>query len=122
MRFFSILLVSGLVALAVVIYEVKYETRSLDQRVAQLRLDLKEERDAIAVLRAEWSHLNRPERLARLARKHLGLKPLGGRQMVTAAQLGAVQAEPASDPDAMPRHGEGVEARRHPISATRQTH
>lgn len=121
MRFFSFLLVGGLVALAVVIYEVKYETRSLDQRVAQLRLDLKEERDAIAVLRAEWSHLNRPERLARLARKHLGLKPLGGRQMVTADQLGAVQVEPASDPNAVSQPRDGAEARRHPISFTRQT-
>ena len=116
MRFLSFLLAGGLIALAVVIYEVKYETRSLQQREAQLRLQLEEERDAIAVLRAEWSHLNRPERLARLARKHLGLKPMGARQMVTASQLGAVKVEPASDREPAARMGSGSQARRHPIS------
>ena len=121
MRFLSVLLVGGLVALAVVIYEVKYETRSLQQREAQLRLQLEEERDAIAVLRAEWSHLNRPERLARLARKHLGLKPMGARQMVTASQLGAVKVEPASDPDPAARTGGDAQVHRQPIAMAAPT-
>ena len=76
MRIITFFLVSILVALAAVIYQVKYETRSLDKRVASLQRDIAEERDLIAILRAEWSHLNRPARLERLARDHLGLQPI----------------------------------------------
>jgi len=76
MRIVTFLLASILVALAGVIYQVKYETRSLDNRVSSLQQGIAEERDVIAILRAEWSHLNRPARLERLARAHLGLRPI----------------------------------------------
>ena len=76
MRIVTFFLATILVALAAVIYQVKYETRSLDKRVTSLQRDIAEERDVIAILRAEWSHLNRPARLERLARAHLGLGPI----------------------------------------------
>jgi len=81
MRIVTFLLASILVALAAVIYQVKYETRSLDNRVASLQQGIAEERDVIAILRAEWSHLNRPARLERLARAHLGLRPIQANQI-----------------------------------------
>jgi hypothetical protein len=37
----------------------------------------------LAVLRAEWSLLNRPERIERLAQKYLKLAPIQPRQLVT---------------------------------------
>lgn len=87
MRIVNLLLVTSLVALAFLLYQVKHESRDLQARVASLRLDIKNERDAIAVLRAEWSHLNHPERLERLARKHLGLTSVQARQVVTLDQF-----------------------------------
>ena len=75
LRFVNICLVLGLVALAYVIYQVKYEARGLDAEIASLGKRIDEERDAIAVLRAEWSLLNRPERIERLAQKYLKLAP-----------------------------------------------
>ena len=60
LRFVNICLVLGLVALAYVIYQVKYESRALDAEIATLAKQIDEERDGIAVLRAEWSLLNRP--------------------------------------------------------------
>jgi cell division protein FtsL len=83
LRFVNICLVLGLVALAYVIYQVKYETRALDAQVASLNKQIEEERDAIAVLRAEWSLLNRPERIERLAKKYLKLAPAKPSQLVT---------------------------------------
>jgi cell division protein FtsL len=83
LRFVNICLVLGLVALAYVIYQVKYQTRSLDAEIAVLGKKIDEERDAIAVLRAEWSLLNRPERIERLAKKYLQLAPAKPSQLVT---------------------------------------
>ncbi len=83
MRVLIGLLLAGLVGLALLIYEVKYETGVLDARAAELNKAIQEERDAIAVLRAEWSLLNRPERVERLARKYLGLEPLQAQRLVT---------------------------------------
>lgn len=83
LRFVNICLVLGLVALAYVIYQVKYEARALDAEIASLGKQIDEERDAIAVLRAEWSLLNRPERIERLARKYLRLAPAKPAQLVT---------------------------------------
>src|SRR3990172_4963577 len=83
LRFVNICLVLGLVALAYVIYQVKYEARALDEDIVTLNQKLEAERDAIAVLRAEWSLLNRPERIERLAGKYLKLAPSQPRQIVT---------------------------------------
>jgi cell division protein FtsL len=83
LRFVNVCLVLGLVALAYVIYQVKYEARALDEEIASLGKEIDEERDALAVLRAEWSLLNRPERIERLAQKYLKLAPAQPRQLVT---------------------------------------
>ena len=83
LRFVNICLVLGLVALAYGIYQVKYEARGLDADIASLGKRIDEERDAIAVLRAEWSLLNRPERIERLAKKYLKLAPAKPLQLVT---------------------------------------
>ena len=83
LRFVNICLVLGLVALAYVIYQVKYEARALDEEIATLGRQIDEERDGLAVLRAEWSLLNRPERIERLAQKFLKLAPAQPRQLVT---------------------------------------
>jgi cell division protein FtsL len=83
LRFVNICLVLGLVALAYVIYQVKYQARGLDADIASIGKKIDEERDAIAVLRAEWSLLNRPERIERLAQKYLKLTPAKPLQLVT---------------------------------------
>jgi cell division protein FtsL len=82
LRFVNICLVLGLVALAYVIYEVKYEARGLDEEIAVLKKDIDAERDSVSVLRAEWSLLNRPERIERLAQKYLKLQPARPDQLV----------------------------------------
>ena len=83
LRFINICLVLGLVALACVIYQVKYEARALDRQIAAIGKEIETERDAVAVLRAEWSLLNRPERIERLAKKYLKLAPARPVQLVT---------------------------------------
>jgi cell division protein FtsL len=95
LRIINVCLVFGLVALACVIYQVKYQARGLDADIRSLNAEIDEERDAIAVLRAEWSLLNRPERIERLAQKHLKLAPAKPVQIVTLDAVSDSDFDPA---------------------------
>ncbi len=91
MRVVNLILVGCVVALSFVIYQQKYESKDMEARAGELRRAIGGERDAVAVLRAEWSHLNRPKRIERLARKHLGLKPLKASQILTVRQYAEIR-------------------------------
>lgn len=58
------------------LFQLKYEVHRLEGRLTAVREDIRREREAVHVLEAEWSYLNRPERIAALARRHLRLGPL----------------------------------------------
>ncbi|MBP7240844.1 cell division protein FtsL [Amaricoccus sp.] len=60
-------------------YRVNYATQEAANRAADLRAAIAAEREALAVLSAEWAYLNRPDRLAALVAgpgAELGLVPL----------------------------------------------
>ena len=56
------------------------ESTSRTERVLRLNAEVREQRDAIAALRAEWAKLDAPLRLQGLAERHLTLKPITGAQ------------------------------------------
>ncbi|MBM3518030.1 MAG: hypothetical protein FJX56_09205 [Alphaproteobacteria bacterium] len=68
--------------LAAIVFRLKGEVQRLEDRIATLEQAIIAEGEAIRVLDAEWSYLNRPERLASLTAKHLGLVPMVGPQMI----------------------------------------
>ena len=51
------------------LFQVAFEVSELDDELALLNRDIRTDRDAIHVLRAEWSFLNQPERLEELTRR-----------------------------------------------------
>jgi hypothetical protein len=79
--------ISALIASAGYAYSIKYETLYQAEQVAKLKSRVQRERDAIAVLRAEWQHLNRPDRLQAAAERHLDLVPLNPRQLARLSDL-----------------------------------
>ena len=72
---------------AVGLYHINYEVEALEAELDQVREDITHERERLDVLEAEWSYLNRPSRLARLARKHLNMETLAPEQIVRIDQL-----------------------------------
>lgn len=58
------------------LFHVKYEVQRLETELHQLNSEILKEQRLIHVLKAEWSYLNRPERLSALARRHLDLVPM----------------------------------------------
>lgn len=69
------------------LFHISFEVSELDDRLAHLNSEIRGDREAIHVLRAEWSFLNQPERLEELARRHLDLMPVGGNQLAGAGTL-----------------------------------
>lgn len=74
-RLLNICVIAALVLAAAYVYDIKYQSTLRAERVAKLRHDLRRERDAIAILRAEWARLGNPRRIQALAQRHLALKP-----------------------------------------------
>ncbi|MGI9387155.1 MAG: cell division protein FtsL [Methyloligellaceae bacterium] len=99
LRFLNIIAVLLAGACAFFLYSMKFETRMLERETAALTKTIKDERRSIAVLKAEWSHLTRPERVERLARKHLGLQPLQVYQMSDLKDLPTPQSANHASPD-----------------------
>ena len=89
----------GLVALASVgTYQLTFRVQTQEHELTALDRQIQRDRDAIQVLRAEWSHLNDPSRLSDLARRHLDLAPVAGLQIVRFEVL-PVRPAPTPLPD-----------------------
>jgi len=76
MRFLHLLVIGALVFAAAYVYQIKMDSTVRTERVLRLRAQIREQRDAIAVLHSEWAKLDAPLRLQGLAERHLPLKPL----------------------------------------------
>jgi hypothetical protein len=86
-RFIHLIVICGLIASAGYAYSIKYETLYDAEQVAKLKAQAQKERDAIAVLRAEWHLLNRPDRLQAAADRHLDLQQLSIQQLARLSDL-----------------------------------
>ena len=76
LRIVHLLVVAALVLAAADVYKIKFDSTVMAERLARLRVEIGRERDTIAALRAEWSQLDRPERIQALAQRHLTLRPV----------------------------------------------
>jgi hypothetical protein len=79
-RIIHLFVIGMLVVAAAYVYRIKMESTERTERVLRLRAEIREQRDAIAVLRAEWARLDAPLRLQGLVERHLQLRPLNAVQ------------------------------------------
>lgn len=86
-KLLHIIAIGALVSSALYAYSIKYETTLQAEQLQKLKSKAQREREAIAVLKAEWQFLNRPERLQALADKHLDLQPLQTTQIVRLSDI-----------------------------------
>lgn len=81
LRFLNIAVLTLLVGTAAWAYQTKYETIFYAEQVKKLEAQVEREKDQIAILKAEWQLLNRPQRLEALAQRYLDLKPVKSTQI-----------------------------------------
>lgn len=96
MRTLNILAIATLIGSATAAYSVKYETILVAEKLKKREAELRREKDAIAVLEAEWQILNRPTRLQALAPPEPGMQQLSARQIVRPGDV--PQRGPEADP------------------------
>jgi cell division protein FtsL len=96
MRVLNILVIAALVSAAAYVYKIKFESTRQAEHLAKVRMEIRQEQDAIASLRAEWSKLDTPSRIQALANRHLSLKPIDPRQ------FDALRNLPERPPDLVP--------------------
>jgi cell division protein FtsL len=100
------------------LFHLKYQVQALEDQLAKLNRSIVHEQEQIHVLRAEWTYLDRPERIEQLAQKYLDLAPPKASQIGTIAGLpmrDAESADPASlQSRAEPTSGAKSAAQRRP--------
>lgn len=86
-KLLHVIAIGALVSSALYAYSIKYETTLEAEQLQKLKAKAQRERDAIAVLKAEWQFLNRPDRLQALSDRHLDLQPLAIDQIVRLSDI-----------------------------------
>ena len=72
---------------AIGLFYVSHRVELLEDRLAREDRAILRHQEVIHVLRAEWTYLNRPERIADLARRYLALAPLSADRVVDIQDL-----------------------------------
>jgi hypothetical protein len=63
------------------LFQVKFYVQDLSKDIIELGRQLKQEKESLHILKAEWTYLNQPERLRQLAGKYLQLDNIKLSQM-----------------------------------------
>jgi hypothetical protein len=91
---------------ALLVFQLKYRAEAVSERVAKLQKQVDAEKEAISLLKAEWSFLIQPSRIQALVERHnerLQLEPLDPSQVthldtIPARPVGLVSAENSTLP------------------------
>ena len=98
------------IATAIGLFAVKYRVQDLEEKIDRTNQKIVESQQATHILRVEWAHLNEPERIERLALKHLKLESTSIKQVVRLDSLQPPSQPPATRPPlpSPPRTGNDV--------------
>ncbi|MCE9507882.1 MAG: hypothetical protein K8R48_06155 [Alphaproteobacteria bacterium] len=95
----STLLWLGLAAFCgITLFHTSQKVHDSREKLAALTRDIGREEESLSVLQAEWSYLNQPRRLEKLAKQYLKLAPLKGAQFVKAEDI-ALRPAAAAAPE-----------------------
>lgn len=86
-RLVFLLFLLAAIGVAGALFQVKYEVQDLERELAEVNSQILADQEAVHVLKAEWSYLNQPARIAALASRHLEFGPMKLEQVTRIAAL-----------------------------------
>ena len=87
MRWYNLIFILVTLSTCFALYQMKYDNRDLHKKVAEIEKEIVKEKDAIKILRAEWSLLAQPSRIEKLSEKYLDLTLMEPAQIWREAEL-----------------------------------
>ena len=84
------------------LFVVKYQVQDLEDTLTEINREIASNQQAVHVLKAEWSHLNEPNRLRMLAARHLDLGPLESAQFTRPSDLSDLLTTRTDEKESMP--------------------
>ena len=82
-----------IVVIAVGTFTLKNQVQVLEKELNSINSSIKNDVQAIHILKAEWSHLNTPQRLRSLAAKYIDLNPARAEQIINYSELPFMHSE-----------------------------
>jgi hypothetical protein len=89
-RVFNFLMLTIMIIGAGITYDMKHKAELAADRNGRLESEIAKDKDAVGLLRAEWSLLTQPSRLQSLVEKyadHFDLRPFSPTQIATVDQI-----------------------------------
>ena len=80
MRLIHIFVIAALIMAAALVYKIKFDSTLQAEKVAKARGEIRDQRNAIASLKAEWAKRTTPARIQGLSERHLHLQPVKATQ------------------------------------------
>jgi cell division protein FtsL len=80
-RVLHLLAIAALIGSAAYVYRIKYQVILEAEEIGKIKHQINRTKDEIGVLRAEYEHLARPDRIQDLSDKLLGMQPLALNQI-----------------------------------------
>jgi hypothetical protein len=96
-RIFNAVLLAVMIVGAAVTYDVKHRAEVESDHIDQILSDISDEKDALSMLKAEWSKLSQPSRLQELVTHYsdqFKLAPFAVNQYATLAEIPQKPADP----------------------------
>jgi hypothetical protein len=107
-RLIHLIVVASLVIAAVHVYKIKFESTLQAERLAKLGVEIRNERDRIGALRAEWAQLDSPARIQALAQRHLQLRQIDPAQIERLDHLPERPEPPPAAPEPAPAPSDAI--------------
>lgn len=82
MRRLTLLLSCLILTVGFALFQLKYQVLSLEQTHRRAQKSCEETLEALNVLKAEWAHLNDPQRLQLLSARYLDMHPIERKQIM----------------------------------------
>ena len=80
-------LIALFAVMATGMFVIKNKVISLENELERINTQIRDDQNALHVLKAEWTYLNDPARIRNLSENHVHMKPLRGEQIISFSSI-----------------------------------